>query len=262
MRLVKNDRNLGAIGNINRLIHLSNGKFFTVWASDDLRSSNYIDECVASFEKDPDAILCLPRIKMIYGESNEVISEIAYDSSRSTKGTPANYVRNLWSLPATALYGMFRLPQIKKMSPIPIQLGGDIAFLQSSLLLGKVIFAGGIDLDFKLRSVWNTKLDDIKFFYGDAEPKNLRFPFIGLYFSKLKYIFASNISFLGKTFCILGLFFHLGRTKFDRVILRTLSFLFPREIGYRLAIKYYFSFMHPKFIKIINDDVFMNRLYE
>ena len=57
VRYIRNERNLGAIANFNRVFELSTAPLFKWAAHDDLYHEAYLDACVTLLEENPDIIL-------------------------------------------------------------------------------------------------------------------------------------------------------------------------------------------------------------
>jgi glycosyltransferase involved in cell wall biosynthesis len=58
IRYYRNEKNLGAPRNFNRVFELSRGKYFKWAAYDDLLAPGYLKKCIGQLEKDPSIILC------------------------------------------------------------------------------------------------------------------------------------------------------------------------------------------------------------
>jgi glycosyltransferase involved in cell wall biosynthesis len=58
IRYYRNEKNLGAPRNFNRVFKLSLGKYFKWAAYDDLIAPDYLEKCVGVLEKDPSVVLC------------------------------------------------------------------------------------------------------------------------------------------------------------------------------------------------------------
>ncbi len=68
----KNERNLGAADNFNRVFELSSGKYF-MWAADhDLWHPTFISRCISILETEPDVILVYPLAVYIDMEGNSL----------------------------------------------------------------------------------------------------------------------------------------------------------------------------------------------
>ena len=70
LRYFRNDRNLGAPDNFNRVFSLSKSEYFK-WASyDDVLAPEYLQKCVSILDKDPSVVLCHSRVGVIDENSN------------------------------------------------------------------------------------------------------------------------------------------------------------------------------------------------
>lgn len=58
VRYVRNERNMGAAFNYNRLVDLAHGRYFKWMAHDDLCAPDLIGACVAILEREPAVVLC------------------------------------------------------------------------------------------------------------------------------------------------------------------------------------------------------------
>lgn len=65
VRYYRNEANLGASRNFNRVFELASGKYFK-WAShDDLCAREYLERCVEALDRDPGVVLCYTRSQAI-----------------------------------------------------------------------------------------------------------------------------------------------------------------------------------------------------
>jgi glycosyltransferase involved in cell wall biosynthesis len=65
IRYCRNETNLGAARNYNRVFDLSSGEYFKWAAADDVCAPEYLARCVAVLDKQPEVILCYPRTTII-----------------------------------------------------------------------------------------------------------------------------------------------------------------------------------------------------
>ena len=65
IRYVRNEINLGAAKNYNRVFELDAGDYFKWAAADDLFTPDYLASCVAVLDTQPDVILCYPKTIII-----------------------------------------------------------------------------------------------------------------------------------------------------------------------------------------------------
>lgn len=65
IRLFRNELNMGATFNYNRVFELARGKYFRHAAHDDLLAPTNIERCVEVLEANPNVVLCYPRMQRI-----------------------------------------------------------------------------------------------------------------------------------------------------------------------------------------------------
>lgn len=65
IRYHRNEQNLGAAWNYNRVFELSTGEYFKWAACDDLCAPTYLERCVEILDRNPAVILCYPRTTII-----------------------------------------------------------------------------------------------------------------------------------------------------------------------------------------------------
>src|SRR5262249_36899823 len=57
----RNDKNLGAAKNYNRVFELSSGEYFKWAAHDDICAPDFLVRCITVLDQDPSVVLCYPR---------------------------------------------------------------------------------------------------------------------------------------------------------------------------------------------------------
>ena len=72
IRYSRNQENLGAAKNYNRVVEVCSGKYFKWIAHDDVYAPEYLERCVEILDHKPDIILCYPRTVFI-DEDDQVI---------------------------------------------------------------------------------------------------------------------------------------------------------------------------------------------
>lgn len=70
IRYFRNETNLGAAKNYNRVFELSSGDYFKWAAADDLCAPEYLAKCVAVLDQHPEVILCYPKTTIIDAHGN------------------------------------------------------------------------------------------------------------------------------------------------------------------------------------------------
>lgn len=72
VRVYRNEKNLGAIGNFNRVFELSSRTEFFRWAaSDDLCHPRYLESCIRILDENPDVVLAHSAVAFIDGRGAE-----------------------------------------------------------------------------------------------------------------------------------------------------------------------------------------------
>ena len=65
IRYYRNDQNLGAAPNFNRLFDLARGEYFQWLAHDDLLAPDFLRQCVEILDADPSSILCFSWVNLV-----------------------------------------------------------------------------------------------------------------------------------------------------------------------------------------------------
>ncbi|MFN7964286.1 MAG: glycosyltransferase [Acidobacteriota bacterium] len=65
IRIVRNEKNLGAVANFNRVFQLAHGEFFKWACADDLVAPTLLERALAVLDTRPDVVLCYPRTMLI-----------------------------------------------------------------------------------------------------------------------------------------------------------------------------------------------------
>lgn len=142
IRYFRNEVNIGAPGNFDRLLELSSGKYFMWSAHDDLRAPTYTSECVAALERNPSAVCCFTPV--IFIDEDGKVVERGYEQGHPAFGSPQhNRRQRVRYLLAHAgwysFYGLMRTEALKKTSPLQNLLGLDMVLLLELSLMGPII---------------------------------------------------------------------------------------------------------------------------
>ena len=74
IRYYRNEKNLGAAKNYNRVFDLADGKYFMWLAHDDLIATTYLARCVEILEENPSIVLCHSQVRLI-NDKGQVLTE-------------------------------------------------------------------------------------------------------------------------------------------------------------------------------------------
>lgn len=133
IRLLRNEVNVGALENWNRLIRKADGKYFMIAGSHDLLSNNYISSLVESLENNPNAVLAYAKTIWI-------------DETGKSMNIPCGYVDTsgfnlirrfnlVFFGNQHALYGVFKLSALRKTRlQTPVIAAGAILLNELSVL--------------------------------------------------------------------------------------------------------------------------------
>lgn len=139
IRYHRNERNLGAARNYNQLVDMANGNYFKWAAADDLIAPEYLAQCVAVLNSNPDILVCQTAVRLI-DENNQHLQD--YDDrlhiiSDKPHVRLSNYLfrgASMWN----AVFGLIRLEQLRKTPLIGTYLSSDQVLLGEIILRGKV----------------------------------------------------------------------------------------------------------------------------
>ena len=138
----RNEENIGAFRNQNKLMQMAGGKYFMLAAHDDLRAPSCVSECVAALEENPEAVFCCTQTVFI-DQGGAVVP--GYEQGHSTFGTPGlnrrQRVRAFLRKPGAyyGYYGLMRTSALRQTRPLQNVMGLDVVFLLEMSLMGPII---------------------------------------------------------------------------------------------------------------------------
>jgi len=118
IRYYRNERNLGAPRNFNRVFELSSGEYFKWAAYDDVLSPEYLQKCVSVLDKDPSIVLCHSKTGRI--DEQGVLVGYYDHKMRIDSKKPHERFGDLISImhnPCWPIFGVIR-KSILKMTPL------------------------------------------------------------------------------------------------------------------------------------------------
>ena len=138
VRVHRNETNMGASYNYNRVFELSSGEFFKWGAHDDLCGPEYLELCVELLDNEPDAIMCYPKTVAIdqNGDALPYEYEDRFDL-RSSK--PVVRFRQSWDLGILCqpVFGLIRTSVLSKTGLIGNYSSSDMVLLRELAMFGK-----------------------------------------------------------------------------------------------------------------------------
>lgn len=137
IRYYRNEQNLGAMWNFNRVFALSSGEYFKWVAHDDLCAPDFLLKCVEALDRDPSVVLSYPQAIHI-DEQGRFIKK-HYDGLNA--GSPLAHERfgsliwmRHWCL---SVFGVIRQDILRKVMPQGNYVGSDRVLLAELGLRGR-----------------------------------------------------------------------------------------------------------------------------
>lgn len=134
----RNEKNLGAPRNHNRVFELSSGEYFKWAAHDDVHASEFLRKCVSVLDKDPSVVLCHSKTYRIDEHSHLVGN---YDRMwRIGSWKPHERFRDLIRTrnPCWLLFGLGRASSYRKTRLYRNYVGADRNLLAEMGLMGRI----------------------------------------------------------------------------------------------------------------------------
>lgn len=154
IQYIRNERNVGAIANFNRVFELSTAPLFKWAAHDDLHHETYLARCIAVLEADPDVVLAHAGTAFI-DESSTLLPYDQQTGSYVDRKTGRRYwadvpslgdsplaIRRFWQVLrqarwGTHMFGVIRRDILRRTALLPNFAGSDRAMLAELALLGR-----------------------------------------------------------------------------------------------------------------------------
>jgi glycosyltransferase involved in cell wall biosynthesis len=133
------EKNLGAARNYNRVFELSRGEYFKWAAADDLCAPNFLQQCVDTLDREPQAVVCYAKTKII----DECGKILCGDNNSLNLQSPVARQRFLQFLRAVgecnAVFGLIRSAALKRTRLIGNYIASDTCLLAELSLYGKMV---------------------------------------------------------------------------------------------------------------------------
>jgi glycosyltransferase involved in cell wall biosynthesis len=139
IRYYRNQTNIGATGNYNRVFELARGQLFKWATHDDLHLPGCLSRCVEVLDRAPsNVVLVAPRTEIIdeNGRRTGQLTESLHTSRWLPHQRVADVLRNVaW---ATAQFGLFRSEALRKTRLLGPFLASDWVLLSELAILGEI----------------------------------------------------------------------------------------------------------------------------
>ena len=137
IRYYRNEKNLGAAWNFNRVFKLSVGEYFKWAAHDDICAPEFLSRCVEALDQDPSVVLSYPMVMMI-NEYGKFIKPLIYNMHGDSLKPHERFLYNIWiNHWCIHVFGVMRASVLKKTPLIANYVGSDRVLLAHLSLLGR-----------------------------------------------------------------------------------------------------------------------------
>jgi len=222
----RNEKNLGATINHNRVFNLSKGDYFK-WASyDDVLAQDFLSKCVSVLDEDPSIVLCHSKTRII-GENGEIIGTYDYNL-RINSQKPHERFYDLISLRYKSwplIFGLIRSNSLRKTSLFGNYIGSDRNLMAELSLLGRIyeipeyLFYRRIHPQTYTERKYKTIKDKLNWW---TQARGLPFPYVKICLEYFKIIKLFPLARKERLLCYLQIIKWLFREGF---------FLMGRDIG-------------------------------
>ncbi|MGB9603328.1 MAG: glycosyltransferase family 2 protein [Limisphaerales bacterium] len=188
IKFIRNEKNLGPVGNFSLLKTVASGDYFMWLADDDWIGPDYIDKCVEFLDKNPDYVLV--NGSTIYYKNSAFYCYVK--PLRLEHNSPKNRIINYYRTVAdnAVYYGLIRREALK---PINLKnvMGSDWIFVGNLAYIGKI---GGID-DIHLHRDYTWNSESIKKIaeYSGLNSFDTKFPYVSIALSAKNEVLNESI---------------------------------------------------------------------
>ncbi|MEB3293273.1 MAG: glycosyltransferase family 2 protein [Synechococcales bacterium] len=136
----RNEANLGPIENYRRVAELARGEYFKWQNYDDLCAPEFLAECLAVLEQDPEVVLCYSKMAIIDSQG-QILEHYDYRPQTDLKSTPQRFL-NLLCVDhhrhaAHEFFGVIRRSALLKILPQGKYARSDSVMLVRAALFGR-----------------------------------------------------------------------------------------------------------------------------
>jgi glycosyltransferase involved in cell wall biosynthesis len=233
IRYVENERNLGIVGNFNKLFGLGKGKYFLYADQDDVREPSYISKCVAVLEADEAVVLCHSHTGVFWKAFNNLMHINTIDSVDNVSCVLRRYWRFLRSYSDTTVYGLIRSDALRKTSLLRPHNGSANALLFELLLIGKfrqvpetLYFYSAKGLQYRP----SPEEEYLRFNEAGRLRRKYRKPFLVLAGNQTKGILQSSHGLLQKCRLLVILWIHVAMVNGVKALFRLIEAVLGRRL--------------------------------
>ncbi|MGC8603009.1 MAG: glycosyltransferase [Desulfomonilaceae bacterium] len=135
IRLNRNEKNLGAIGNFEFVLNNTDSKYFMWHSHDDLLDPSYVAECFSFLEQHDEYNICFSKVALIDENGRPYICELA-NETRDEDSPILRFKHHCESgFPVYFIYGLIRRKVWRQIEPIPRMVKGVDRLLGAELAI-------------------------------------------------------------------------------------------------------------------------------
>ena len=138
IRYYRCETNLGAAANFNRCVALARGTYFKWAAHDDECAPTLLERCVARLEREPDAVLCYARTRVI-DERGAAVEDYDYELGGDLSDPVTRFAHLIRGHRCYEVFGVMRLDALRRTGMILPCAHGDGVLLAQLGLLGRLV---------------------------------------------------------------------------------------------------------------------------
>ena len=141
IRFFRNERNMGASWNFNRVYSLSRAPYFKQAAHDDLCAPTFLERCVEVLDRDPSVVMAYPRTILIDGDDREIERFAGTLDLRHKQPHERfqafHHTFGDWSI-CHPIFGVMRVAPVANREILPPYIASDMVLLCELALHGKI----------------------------------------------------------------------------------------------------------------------------
>ena len=195
VRYHRNERNLGANPNFNRLVGPASGAFFKWMAHDDLLAPNCLEKSVEALQVNRNAVLCHTAVKMIDENGDGLcINENKLQGTRSSRVSDRLGAMILEDPNCQSIFSLFRTDVLRRTRLFHIEHNGDRLLMVEAAMQGPFVhineplFLNRVHSKRYTAQSFTIARDNWAFWYDTNSTKKRDFPLWRSYFEYFRLV--------------------------------------------------------------------------
>ena len=251
--------NHGVIWNYRHVFELSSGKYFMWAADDDIREPSFVSACVEKLEQCLGAVLCQSHTDIFIEGREEMLCEYNLNSFENATGLVGRYRETLKHIPATTIYGLYRVSGVHKTQLYHNVIATDLAFLQELSIHGAFVQIPKVLFHYSGREKWNTIDEDYRVFFGKEKKPWWYLPFVVLFIDHWKRVLQADLPFGAKIRLWGVLIEHEAGQVALKLLIKIAGRLCPEKWKEKLGCAIYWQWMHNPNREVGCNDLYLER---